>query len=99
MEIRGLPIDNYHRPIARYEIRFSVETRFGQGFCGLPPDTVYFGRGDVFTCMIILPAYTAEDALTDLRARLGSLGWYDQNIRIEWILPTDAARPELEAKI
>jgi hypothetical protein len=97
-EIRGLPIDSYHRPIARYEIRFSVWAR-EQNPCGLPLETAYRSTGDVTECAIILLAYTAEDALTDLRARLDSYGWMKKNTLIESVLPTDEARATLRESI
>lgn len=106
MEICGLPIDNYHRPIARYEIRFILLAR-AQEFKGVFPGVALrqihgkppFAIGyDTFECAVILPAYTAEDALTDLRARLECLGWYTENIRVESVLPTDHTRPELDRR-
>lgn len=91
--MRGLPTNRYDRLVARYEIKFSICLSAGQSFSGLPLGTAWTGRGNIFDCVIVLLAYTAEDALTDLRTRLDSHGYEKKNILIDSVLPTDEIRP------
>lgn len=82
------------RPIGNYEIKFSVSTR-NQNWCGMPGGSAYKAatQSGFTDCAIVLPAYTAEDALFDLMTRLQSYGWERKNIIIESVAPTTKDRP------
>lgn len=79
-----------------YDIRFALDNR--RADWRMPPAGACWREGpdkDIKECALVVPAYSAEDALTDLYVRLRSAGWSVDRICVQTVVPSRTGKAEL----
>lgn len=79
-----------------YDIRFALDNRM-MDWKNPPPGACWREGPDrgIKECAMTVPAYSAEDALTDLYVRLRSAGWGVDRICVQAVVPSRIGKAEL----